>query len=196
MSTRNSASSFNRDDSNRTHRSSNPNRHPSHLRGKAIGLWYAERKRDSNPTETSSHSHRQRTQPIATIELTPNEIQRVTRTHQLFRHQATTMNNFPRSLSNMDDDNRENDALIDDVEHTIQFEKLHSSFQYFESLDRQPCIDERLFEDLRKKQCSSLYEKLNHHRVHLPITKFRQQILDILEQNQIFVLVGETGSGK
>jgi HrpA-like RNA helicase len=51
-------------------------------------------------------------------------------------------------------------------------------------------------DDLRKKQCSSLYQKLNIKRAHLPITEYRRQILDTIQQNQIFILVGETGSGE
>ncbi|UJR24999.1 hypothetical protein I4U23_006360 [Adineta vaga] len=157
-------------------------RHPPHLRGKAIGLWYAQRQRSKTSTETSSRPIRS-AQPLATIELSATEIQRVTNVRQLFHESSHKQ--ITESLLD-----------IDDAEHTVQFDKLHSSFQYFEPLVRTPDIDQSLLDDLRKKQRSSLYEKLNTKRSGLPISNYRQTILDTTEQNQIFILVGETGSGK
>lgn len=43
---------------------------------------------------------------------------------------------------------------------------------------------------------SSSYLKMLPQRQSLPIYKFRQHILDVLDHNQIFVLSGETGCGK
>lgn len=190
-----SRSSLNSNNPNSQHSSSNSNRHPPNLRGKAIGLWYAQRQRSKNSNQKSSRFRAPPPQPVATIELSPNEIQRVTEVRQLFKHQHQSRKTFKESSSILND-NKEDDTSIDDVEHAIQFEKLHSSFQYFEPLDHKPEIDQYLFDDLRQKQCSSLYENLNIKRSRLPITEYRQQILDHIEQNQIFVLVGETGSGK
>ncbi|CAF5166728.1 unnamed protein product, partial [Rotaria magnacalcarata] len=76
------------------------------------------------------------------------------------------------------------------------FEKLHTSFQYFEPLDRKSEVDQYLLDDLRKKQCSSSYQTLKIQQTALPINKYRQQILDMIENNQLFILIGETGSGK
>jgi HrpA-like RNA helicase len=186
-----SISSLNDKDSNKQCQSSNFNRHPPNLRGKAIGLWYAQQQRSANSAQKSSHSRPPPSQPVATIKLSPNEIQRVTEVQQLFKHQQQTRKNFKESSSNNEDN-----TFIDDAEYTIQFERLHSSFQYFESLDRKPEIDQNLLEDLQKKQSSYLYQSLYVKRSRLPIADYRQQILDTIEQNQIFVLVGETGSGK
>ncbi len=180
--------------SNKQCQSSNSNRHPPNLRGKAIGLWYAQRQRSANSAQTSSRLPP--SQPVATVELSAKEIQRVTEVRQLFQHQQKSpRKNLKESSSNIAD-NKEDNIPIDDAEHAIQFEKLHSSFQYFEPLDRKPEIDQILLDDIRKKQSSSLYQKLSTKRIRLPITDYRQQILDTIEQNQIFVLVGETGSGR
>jgi ATP-dependent RNA helicase DHX36 len=168
-------------------------RHPPHLRGRAIGLWYAQQHRAANPTQLSSRSRPPPSQPVATVELSAHEIQRVTEVRQLFKHQRK---NFQASSSSNIDKNKQENIAIDDAEHAIKFEKLHTSFQYFDPLDRRPQIDQDLFDDLRKKQCSPLYKELNIKRARLPITDYRQQILDTIEQNQIFILVGETGSGK
>jgi HrpA-like RNA helicase len=184
-----STSPLNNNSSNQEYQSSKSNRHPPYLRGKAIGLWYAGQHRSANSNKPS-RSHPPPSQPVATIELSPNELQRVTEVRQLFNPQSQSRKNTKGFSSNI------NDKSIDDAEHAIQFEKLHSSFQYFEPLNRNPEIDENLLNDLQKKQSSSLCKKLNITRARLPITNYRQEILTTAEQNQIFVLVGETGSGK
>ena len=179
-----------------SNQSSNSNRHPPNLRGKAIGLWYAQRQRSANSGQASPHRRSRPSQPVATIELSPHEIQRVTKVRQLFNHQHKhSRKNFEEFSSNIDED-KEDDLTIDDAEHTVQFEKLHNSFQYFDPLNRNPEIDQNLFDDLRKKQSSSMYLNLDIKRSRLPITAYRQQILDTIEQNQILILVGETGSGR
>jgi HrpA-like RNA helicase len=191
-----STSSLNNKTSNEGYQPSTSDRHPPRLRGKAIGLWYAQWQRSRNPTQTSSHSRAPPSQPVANIELSPNEIQRVTEVRRLFNHdREQPRKNFKGSPTNIDD-NKEDNPSIDDAEHAIQFDKLHSSFQYFVALERKPEIDQNLLDDLQKKQSSSLYQKLNIKRAHLPITDYRRQILDTIQQNQIFILVGETGSGE
>ncbi|CAF2129708.1 unnamed protein product [Rotaria magnacalcarata] len=187
--------SFNYHASNEESQSSNINFHPTNLRGKAIGLWYAQRQLSGNSTRTSSKSHPTRSQPVATIELSPNEIQRVTEVHQLFDHEKETRKKFKKLSTNLQED-AIYDTSIDDVNHAMQFEKLHTSFQYFEPLDRKSEVDQYLLDDLRKKQCSSSYQTLKIQRTALPINKYRQQILDMIENNQLFILIGETGSGK
>ena len=202
-----STSSSNNQNSNKQRQPSNSNRHPSSLRGKAIGLWYAQRQRSANPSQASSRSRPPPSQPVATIELSAYEIQRVTEVRQLFKHQQHSRKNFKGiSSTNIDGDQDDNPTIddadqddnptIDDAEHTIQFEKLHSSFQYFEPLNRKPEVDQHLLDDLRRKQNSSLYQNLSIKRSCLPITEHRQDILQAVEQNQILILVGETGSGR
>ena len=177
------------DDSKSSVSNQSPNRHPPNLRGKAIGLWYAQRQRSANSGSASSRPRVRPPQPVATIELSPNEIQRVTEARHLFKDHRQ---NFEGSSANID----ENPTTIDDAEHAVQFDKLHSSFQYFEPLDDKPEVNENLIDDLRTKQSSSLYQNLSTKRSRLPISKYREEILHTIEQNQIFVLIGETGSGE
>ena len=176
--------------------SSASNRHPSHLRGRAIGLWYAQRRRPGSATQTPSRSRPPSTQPVATIELSPMEMERVTGVRQLFPSQGKRQENNASGSARNTDIDLEDNTFDSDPHHTVQFDKLHSSFQYFEQLDRRPHVDQSLFDDLEKKQKTPLYQKLNHDRARLPITDYRARILDRLKRNQIFILVGETGSGE
>ena len=142
-------------------------RHPSHLRGKAIGLWYAQRSRSTKSAP----------QPIATVQLSAHEIQRATEVGQLFN------------------DVDEGSSMIEG-EPSMPLDKLHREFQYFEPLHRRPALDQYLFDDLQTKQRSTLYHQLVQKRTQLPITSYRQEILQCLNEHQVFVLVGETGSGQ
>lgn len=177
------------DESKSSASSPNSNRHPPNLRGKAIGLWYAQRQRSANSGSAPSRARAPHPQPVATIELSPNEIQRVTEARHLFKDHRP---NIAESSANID----ENPTTIDDAEHAVQFDKLHSSFQYFEPLNDKPEVNEYLLDDLRTKQSTPLYQNLNAKRSRLPISKYREEILQMIEQNQIFVLIGETGSGE
>lgn len=188
-----SSPSFNNHNSHEEYQSSKSNRHPSNLRGKAIGLWYAQQQRSKNVAQALSKSHRPPSQPVATVELSSNEIQRVAEVHRLFDNQNTLGKNSRRPMKLHD--NEEDNASIDDIEHAIQFERLYSSFQYFETLDRNSDVDQILLDDLRRKQSSPLYQNLHNQRIRLPISNHRQKILDTINKNQIFVLVGDTGSG-
>lgn len=173
----------------------NSNRHPPHLRGRAIGLWYAQRHRSANADSTSSRSRLAAPQPVATIELSAHEIQRVTEVRHLFQHRQTQSHRSTKDGSSNNEDDREENFEIDDPGHAVHFESLYSSFQYFEPLNRKPEIDQILLDDLRQKQTSTLYQNLVDKRARLPIHSYRQEILNTAEQNQIFILVGETGSG-
>lgn len=51
-------------------------------------------------------------------------------------------------------------------------------------------------EKFKTRTLSPQYQKMLTQRQSLPIFKHRDQILDVLESNQIFVLSGETGCGK
>ncbi|KAL4071050.1 P-loop containing nucleoside triphosphate hydrolase protein [Scleroderma citrinum] len=55
---------------------------------------------------------------------------------------------------------------------------------------------DRLVADFNERQSRVAYKEMLTHRDSLPIAKYRQQIIDTLEQSQILVLCGETGCGK
>jgi ATP-dependent RNA helicase DHX29 len=50
--------------------------------------------------------------------------------------------------------------------------------------------------DFRARQMRSSYQEMLHHRKQLPIAKYKDEILSILDHSQILVLSGETGCGK
>ncbi|KAF8641157.1 hypothetical protein AX17_000792 [Amanita inopinata Kibby_2008] len=55
---------------------------------------------------------------------------------------------------------------------------------------------EKLVEVIRNRQSSPEYQKMLPQRQQLPISQYKQIILDMLETSQVLVLSGETGCGK
>ncbi|KAG1755151.1 P-loop containing nucleoside triphosphate hydrolase protein [Suillus paluster] len=50
--------------------------------------------------------------------------------------------------------------------------------------------------DFRARQIRPAYQEMLHHRNQLPIAKYKDEILSVLDRSQILVLSGETGCGK
>jgi pre-mRNA-splicing factor ATP-dependent RNA helicase DHX15/PRP43 len=57
-------------------------------------------------------------------------------------------------------------------------------------------IEDGLMNPFTNAPFSDRYRKILEQRRNLPVTKLRQQFLDLLHSSQVVVLVGETGSGK
>ncbi|XP_008453258.1 pre-mRNA-splicing factor ATP-dependent RNA helicase DEAH1 [Cucumis melo] len=57
-------------------------------------------------------------------------------------------------------------------------------------------VDERQTESLEKSKAQSALEKLQEERKTLPIYPYRDQLLQAVNDYQVLVIVGETGSGK
>lgn len=55
---------------------------------------------------------------------------------------------------------------------------------------------DHIIADFRARQMRPAYQEMLHHRKQLPIAKYRDEILSILDHSQILVLSGETGCGK
>ncbi|OAX44745.1 P-loop containing nucleoside triphosphate hydrolase protein [Rhizopogon vinicolor AM-OR11-026] len=55
---------------------------------------------------------------------------------------------------------------------------------------------DHIIADFRARQMRPAYQEMLHHRNQLPIAKYRDEILSILDRSQILVLSGETGCGK
>ncbi|KAH6917258.1 pre-mRNA-splicing factor ATP-dependent RNA helicase prp22 [Coprinopsis sp. MPI-PUGE-AT-0042] len=60
----------------------------------------------------------------------------------------------------------------------------------------QDIIDEQLSEQFSARQASPAYQEMLAQRNTLPIAQYRETIVDIVENNQVLVLSGETGCGK
>ena len=57
-------------------------------------------------------------------------------------------------------------------------------------------LQERKEKEEKLSQANSEFERIQIERATLPVTKYRQQVLDIVAKNQIVIIEAETGSGK
>ena len=57
-------------------------------------------------------------------------------------------------------------------------------------------LQERKEKEEKLSQANSEFERIQIERATLPVTKYRQQVLDMVEKNQIVIIEAETGSGK
>lgn len=63
-------------------------------------------------------------------------------------------------------------------------------------LNRDSALDESLLDDFKEKQSSNVYKTMQTHRKKLPVYDKRLEILDLIKNNQVVVISGETGCGK
>lgn len=63
-------------------------------------------------------------------------------------------------------------------------------------LQRSEALDNRLYEEMLAQQGRPAYQKMLEFRKKLPAFKMRDEIVDLIRDNQVVVLSGETGCGK
>ncbi|CAI9101453.1 OLC1v1038783C1 [Oldenlandia corymbosa var. corymbosa] len=63
-------------------------------------------------------------------------------------------------------------------------------------MDGSDIEEEPLVEDLQKTAAKTLADKLQDDRKSLPVYQYKNQLLDAIDQYQVLVIMGETGSGK
>ncbi|XP_054266470.1 ATP-dependent DNA/RNA helicase DHX36-like isoform X2 [Macrosteles quadrilineatus] len=75
-------------------------------------------------------------------------------------------------------------------------DNVNNALQMQSKLSRIPQLDQDLLDDLENKRQSPQYQGMQEFRKKLPAWDKRQELLDMIEQNQIIVISGETGCGK
>lgn len=159
-------------------------RHPPHLRGKEIGLYYARLNRERKNKEYAhaagnsgsyGHFHRQKYHEVPSI-LHCEDLRRT------LREIANAV--IPYSGKTND--------------YTSHIPKKCRSVENFDeidsSLERNEEIDRNLYQSLVNRANSS--SPLQAFRAKLPACKMQLEILSAVEQNQVVVVMGETGCGK
>ena len=73
--------------------------------------------------------------------------------------------------------------------------KMASDVNSAEAKKKRKLIRKYMKEE-KLSQANSEFERIQIERATLPVTKYRQQVLDMVEKNQIVIIEAETGSGK
>ena len=141
---------------------------PPGLRGRAIGLWYANRGRLKREETIKKHG--------GTIRMSTNQLNNVTEAME-----ASDINFSPEACSS--------ENLLPSKSH---FHSSGSSYWYGPKQN-----DEELkLPSPITKPTSVAHSKVMKFRQKLPVFQFQSQIIDLIHANQVVVVTGETGCGK
>ncbi|NXG29790.1 DHX36 helicase, partial [Dromaius novaehollandiae] len=173
-------------------------RHPSHLKGREIGLWYA-RKQGQKSKETDR-------QQRAVVRMDERREEQIV---QLLNTVQTKNEKEQEAMSWWSGDEEgntpEQPAKVKPpvekapVKQRPVLEKtfLDRDAEYLlEKNDQDADLDEQLKEDLRQKKCDPRYIEMQRFREKLPSYGMRKELVNLINNNRVTVISGETGCGK
>ncbi|NXE95347.1 DHX36 helicase, partial [Menura novaehollandiae] len=173
-------------------------RHPSHLRGREIGLWYA-RKQGQKNRDTDR-------QQRAVVRMDERREEQIV---QLLNSVQTKNDKEQEAMSWWSGDEEsptpeqpvkvKPDAEKAPVKQRPALEKtsLDRDVEYlFEKNEQNADLDEQLKEDLVKKRSDPRYIEMQRFREKLPSYGMREELVKLINNNRVTVISGETGCGK
>ncbi|TSK38403.1 ATP-dependent RNA helicase DHX36 [Bagarius yarrelli] len=193
-------------------------RHPPHLKGKEIGLWYAKRggvkraeaERNSRAVVQMDESREQHiTQLLNSVQRDPS------RDHNPSVPPYRPVKPEPSGHSYFDGDEPPEEpqktlkvAKIEDVKVKVKEEEAElkivekekradGALEYLvQEVNRNPSLDEELKRDLQSKRQNSKYLDMLTFREKLPSYSMKEELVKLIQANRVVVVSGETGCGK
>uniref|UniRef100_A0AAY4CQP5 ATP-dependent DNA/RNA helicase DHX36 n=1 Tax=Denticeps clupeoides TaxID=299321 RepID=A0AAY4CQP5_9TELE len=163
-------------------------KHPPHLKGREIGLWYSkwggmrrsEQERKSRAVINMDESREQR---IATL---LNSVQR--------DPAKPEVEPVPSSWVMLDHKLKQKKLKEEKEEREIMDDK---DLEYlFQESVRKASVDEELKRDMQLKRDNPKYSDMMKFRKKLPSYGMREELVDLVRNNRVLVVSGETGCGK
>ncbi|KAL6265020.1 hypothetical protein P5V15_005111 [Pogonomyrmex californicus] len=162
------------------------NRRPPGLRGKEIGLYYRNKNRErQKETSMLKFSH---------------EVQQ--RIEAILNKSKSFCDSFSHENSNLGHDKYHK---IHDIQFKRKFlnivygdmqENIAKAMNLTSKLQRNSNLDKILQDEYKEKQSQNDYQNMLAFRSKLPAYKKKSEILQLIEDNQVVVISGETGCGK
>ncbi|KAM8804835.1 ATP-dependent DNA/RNA helicase DHX36 [Eudromia elegans] len=173
-------------------------RHPSHLKGREIGLWYARKQ-----GQKSKESDRQQRAVVRMDERREEQIVQLLSSVQAKgeREQEAMSWWSGDEEGNAPEEPAKAKPAVEKapVKQRPVLEKtyLDRDAEYlFEKNDQDACLDEQLKEDLRQKKSDPRYIEMQRFREKLPSYGMRKELVNLINNNRVTVISGETGCGK
>ncbi|NXV10248.1 DHX36 helicase, partial [Cettia cetti] len=173
-------------------------RHPSHLKGREIGLWYARKQGQKN-----RDADRQQRAVVRMDERREEQIV------QLLNSVQTKNDKEQEAMSWWSGDEEgpapeqpakvKPDAEKAPVRERPTWEKtsLDLDVEYLcEKTEQDANLDEQLKEDLMKKRSDPRYIEMQRFREKLPSYGMREELVRLINAHRVTVISGETGCGK
>ncbi|XP_022916424.2 ATP-dependent DNA/RNA helicase DHX36-like [Onthophagus taurus] len=146
-------------------------RHPGHLKGKEIGLFYANKRRNEKSV-------------VGTILLSEDRKRQIS----LLLKTYNSSNDAKEDLKN----NIFQDKYIKNISGSI-LDKLSITHLSLKSNNN---LNKNFYEEFMSKETNSKYQAVLKKRERLPAYEMKDEIVKIIEKNQVCVISGETGCGK
>ncbi|XP_026143566.1 ATP-dependent DNA/RNA helicase DHX36 [Carassius auratus] len=191
-------------------------KHPPHLKGREIGLWYAKwggikRSEAERTSRAVVQMDEQREQHITQL---LNSVQRdAGRDADPSTSQSWRVKQEPSGHSYFDGDDppepqnivkvpkiepkEEKQENKDESGASVKEELNETDLEYlFQDVGRIPSLDEELKKDQKKKNDNARYLDMLKFREKLPSYGMREELVRLISSNQVLVISGETGCGK
>ncbi|XP_017788044.1 PREDICTED: ATP-dependent RNA helicase DHX36-like [Habropoda laboriosa] len=168
--------------------------HPPWLKGRNIGLYY----RDKARGKTKRMENRVIKLPLCVQEkiesVLENSIEYYDSLYNNDAYAKHTNSKLEKKYVHIHDSQFKR-KFLNIVSGNIQ-EKLAKALLVESRLERDSDLDDMLLKEYKAKQSLQEYEKMMKFRIKLPSYEKRSEILELLEENQVVVISGETGCGK
>ncbi|KAG9273415.1 ATP-dependent RNA helicase DHX36 [Astyanax mexicanus] len=186
-------------------------KHPAHLKGREIGLWYAkwggikrsEAERKSRAVVQMDESREQHiTKLLNSVQRGPPQEAHPSNS------QFQQVKEEPSGHSYFDGDDppeqQEQQTFKvpkiepkEEVRMRVKEEPGAKDLEYlFQDVVRKPTLDAELQSDLENKRENSKYLDMLKFREKLPSYSMREELVELIEANRVVVVSGETGCGK
>ncbi|NWT78743.1 DHX36 helicase, partial [Lanius ludovicianus] len=173
-------------------------RHPSHLKGREIGMWYARKQGQKN-----RDADRQQRAVVRMDERREEQI--VQLLHSVQAKNDKEQEAMSWWSGDEDGPTPEQPAKVKpDAEKVpvrqrpvLEKTSLDWEVEYLcEKNEQDADLDERLKEDLMKKRSDPKYIEMQRFREKLPSYGMREELVKLINDNRVTVISGETGCGK
>uniref|UniRef100_A0A8C1QYB2 ATP-dependent DNA/RNA helicase DHX36 n=1 Tax=Cyprinus carpio TaxID=7962 RepID=A0A8C1QYB2_CYPCA len=165
-------------------------KHPPHLKGREIGLWYAK----YGGIKRSEAERKSR----AVVQMDEQREQHIT---QLLNSVQRDANDPPEPQNIVKvpkiEPKEEKQENEDELGASVKEELNDTDLEYlFQDVVRIPSLDEELKKDQQKKKDNARYLDMLKFREKLPSYGMREELVRLINANQVLVISGETGCGK
>uniref|UniRef100_A0A2I2ZV23 ATP-dependent DNA/RNA helicase DHX36 n=1 Tax=Gorilla gorilla gorilla TaxID=9595 RepID=A0A2I2ZV23_GORGO len=185
-------------------------RHPGHLKGREIGMWYAKKQGQKNKEAERQeravvHMDERREEQIVQL-LNSVQAKNDKESEAQISWFAPEDHGYGTEISTENTPRSENKLDIQEKKLINQEKKMfrirnrsyidRDSEYLLQENEPDGTLDQKLLEDLQKKKNDLRYIEMQHFREKLPSYGMQKELVNLIDNHQVTVISGETGCGK
>ncbi|KAK1168498.1 ATP-dependent DNA/RNA helicase DHX36 [Acipenser oxyrinchus oxyrinchus] len=170
-------------------------RHPAHLKGREIGLWYAKRGGAGSGTKRKEEERQMR----AVVQMDESREEHIAKLLSSVQSKKSERELYPLTPQTSRTYKESQSRIV----HTDSFSWKDTKPVNDGDLDfllqdivRDSSLDQELKSDLQKKKSDPKYLEMRRFREKLPSYNMKKELVELIKSNQVVVVSGETGCGK